>query len=322
MVTPQPGSDNLAQECLRMAQLLQQFAVEIDGRLSVHRTIAAAAAAFSIEPVSLRTLGLQPSARLSLHCFGSFGAEANGIAVDSASGGKPIAVLKYLAARGGRPTPRDLLLEILWPGDRPSTSANRLRVAIHALRRQFGPMLGGFDLVVHHEGCYLLNPQIELAIDVDEFESLCREGSRLEREQRNDAAQQMYGDAERLYRGDFLEDDLSEDWTLIRRESLRDMYLDVLGRLAKHALGTRDYRACIDYCQKLVAQDNCREDAYALLMFCHATLHQRSRVDRWFKLCVAALRRELDASPSPRTTALHKRLMQSANDATADRVLA
>jgi DNA-binding SARP family transcriptional activator len=182
---------------------------------------------------------------------------------------------------------------------------------MHGLRRQFGPVLGGFDLVVHHEGNYHINRQIKLVIDVDEFEWMVREGGRLESEKRNDEARNVYAGAERLYRGDFLEDDLGEDWTLIRRESLRDMYLDLLDRLAKYALRSRDYRTCIEYCQKVVGQDDCREDAYCLLMFCHAALHQRSRVDRWFQVCAAALRRELGVSPSPRTVALYKRLMQA-----------
>jgi hypothetical protein len=41
----------------------------------------------------------------------------------------------------------------------------------------------------------------------------------------------------------------------------------------------------------------------------HAALGQRSRVQRWYELCAATLRRELDLSPAVETTALRRSLL-------------
>jgi DNA-binding SARP family transcriptional activator len=65
-----------------------------------------------------------------------------------------------------------------------------------------------------------------------------------------------------------------------------------------------DYMGSIIWSQKLLAQDDCREDAYRYLMLSHARLGQPARALHWYNLCVRTLRRELGIEPSVETQAL------------------
>jgi DNA-binding SARP family transcriptional activator len=244
---------------------------------------------------------------VSLYCLGRFCIEVNGRALDTSGVGRSLTILKLLAGRGRRSTPRDVLLEALWPDSEAEVAGNRLRVAMHGLRRLLASADPG-ELLVFRDGCYLLNPGGLVRVDADDFEVLWEQGVRLEREGRRADATDAFVHAEALYAGDYLEEDLYEEWTLLRRERLRDAYLHLLAMLAEWAAADGDYAGCIVHCQKILAQDACREDIYRLLMRAHAAAGQRSRALRWYEICAVTLRRELDMAPSDETAALARRL--------------
>src|SRR4029450_6359282 len=94
-------------------------------------------------------------------------------------------VLKYLVLHRGRSTPRDVLMDLLWPDSGPHAAVlwallwpapppqaarNNLNVAVHGLRR----FLRGADErgahVLFVDGVYPLNPELDLWVDLTEFE--------------------------------------------------------------------------------------------------------------------------------------------------------
>jgi len=95
-----------------------------------------------------------------------------------------------------------------------------------------------------------------------------------------------------------------EEWAVVRREHLRLCYLDALDQLSLLRLNTGDYTGCIDVCLKLLACDNCREDAHCRLMRCYSREGQLQLALRQYNSCAAALRRELGVAPDPATTEL------------------
>jgi DNA-binding SARP family transcriptional activator len=58
-------------------------------------------------------------------------------------------------------------------------------------------------------------------------------------------------------------------------------------------------------CQKILAKDDCREDAHRRLMRCYGWQGQRHLALRQYHLCMEALARVLDVSPMGETVALY-----------------
>jgi DNA-binding SARP family transcriptional activator len=219
-------------------------------------------------------------------------------------------ILKYLISHRRSPVPRDALLELLWAGDDPGVAAGRLRVLMHTLRRNVPcGELGFKDLVVMSGNNYHMNPRAELWVDVEEFERHWHTGWRMVQMGRKEEALSEYEQAEALYIGDYLEDDPYSDWTLLRREALRDAYAGILTMLATMSLESRDYTGTIIWAQKLLAQDDCREDAYYLLMTSHKELGQVSRAAFWYNMCAITLRRELGIEPSEQLRSLQHKIL-------------
>jgi DNA-binding SARP family transcriptional activator len=214
-------------------------------------------------------------------------------------------VLEFLVSQGRRPTSKDAILDLLWPEANPTVACSRLRVVMHTLRRSIPcEGLGFKELVVMSGHNFMITPEATLQVDVEDFERHWLNGWRLARAGRTQEALSEYEQAEALYTGDYLEDEPYADWTLLRREALRDAYANILTMLATMSLEAGDYTGAIIWSQKLLARDNCREDAYRLLITSHQKLGQASRAAHWYDLCRWALRKELDMEPSEETQAV------------------
>lgn len=227
---------------------------------------------------------------------------------------KAKSLLKYLIAQHGRPVPKDVLMETLWAGWSPELANSNLRAAMHALRQSLGDFSNegnGFPYILFCEGNYLINPQVVLWVDDEEFERHYIAGWHLDKEGKSEEAVKEYMLAETLYRGDYLEDDLYEEWTLRRREALNDTYLTILGKLAKHSAQVADYESCITYCQKILAKDPCCEDGYRWLMCSYNRLGRRNRALHWYELCKKTVKKELDVPPERQTVALYHKLLKA-----------
>jgi two-component SAPR family response regulator len=252
---------------------------------------------------------------LRAYCFGNFEVYLNEKKLDKWSSLKAKSLLKFLISRRGKPVAKDVLVEMLWPNCSPEVGSNNLKSAIYALRqvlRQGGLNYDNktnYPFVQFSEARYMLSPELELWVDVDDFEHVWTAGQRLEKQYDIEGATKQYQLAEELYRGDYLEDEPYAEWTLLRREALKDVYLAILCKLASISFRANDYENCIMYSQKILAKDSCHEEAYRGLIRCYVRLGQRHRAQQWYNLCAATLKRELDSMPDRETTSLYHQLL-------------
>ncbi len=115
---------------------------------------------------------LLPAPSIEVSLLGPFEVTIDGSPVGLRSGGKPVAVLKYMASIGDQPIARDMILEALWPDVPSGAAGSRLRAAMHALRRMFGGDAAGAVEVLEYElGQYRLFPGATLSTDVARFEA-------------------------------------------------------------------------------------------------------------------------------------------------------
>jgi DNA-binding SARP family transcriptional activator len=258
---------------------------------------------------------------IRVNFLGAFRASIDGAEITDWNSAKAKAIFTYLVNHPRRRIPREQLIEKLWPLGEVEDASNSLRVAIHALRRALATAAasrererGQEDLVLFENGVYLFGPTVHFAIDVEEFDHHWRDGQRLERIGGREDAIREYELAEATYQGDFLQDDPYEEWSMLKRESLKDAYLSILGRLSESSLEVGNYERCILLCQKIIESDPCREDTYQRLMRAHMILGQPGRARRWFQICVRVLKEELELAPSGETVRVYRELFGKSSD--------
>jgi DNA-binding SARP family transcriptional activator len=256
---------------------------------------------------------VQIPVRLEVRLLGQFEVHSDRKTIQWWQSAKAKAIFQYMITHP-RLIPRETLMEKLWPGADPESAGNNLKTAIHNLRRSLCGLFrddDNYQFIFFLQGNYLMNREIEIWIDTEEFEKHWASGRLLGKQGRVEEARREFENAELLYRGDYLEDEPYEDWTNQRRESLKDTYISILSRLADYSAAAADYESCIVYCQKILAKDACREDAYRNLICCHSRLGRRNRARDWYQICRRTIWSELEALPEKETTDLYWKLIRN-----------
>lgn len=246
---------------------------------------------------------------LVIHCLGAFRVYQQGQVVNNWNGRKGQAILKYLLAHQETPVAKEVLMDIFWPEANPKAAQQNLNQAIYNLRKALGQDQVNFPLIQFEHDCYSLNPEVKIWLDYSEFKRHAQLARRLERSGQLTPAMTEYRLAVDLYRGDFLEEDLFEEWTGPLRDQIRYIYLELADRLSDHYLQEGDETEAIALCQQMLVREKCHEPAYQRLMMCYERQGQRHLAIRQYLRCVETLRTELDVSPSPETQALYERII-------------
>jgi DNA-binding SARP family transcriptional activator len=245
---------------------------------------------------------------LVVYCLGPFRAYQDDHLITDWESLKAKCILKYLVAHHGAPIVKDVLMDVFWPDAEPEAARRNLHQAVYALRKTLRQRRPDFPYVWFEDDCYLLNPDTSTWLDFEQFEQHYREGQRLEAAGQLADAIEKYGIAEGLYQGDFLEEDLYEDWPAPQRRHLQILYLQMANRLGEYYVQHGDLAAAIVLCRKILSVDSCYEEAHRRLMRCYLAQGQRHLAVRQYQICVQALRDELDLTPSEETVTLYSRL--------------
>lgn len=207
-----------------------------------------------------------------------------------------LALLALLAVAGNRGMQRDKLLGYLWPESTPDSARHSLDQLVYGLRRELGQSLfvGSNPL--------LLNSSI-ICSDVGEFDSALDAGA--------------LADAERLYRGPFLDGfyitDLSEfeEWTSVQRQRLAEAYAGALEKLAEQARQTGDLNHSVDLWRKRTALDNLSARGALGLMRALAEAGDRGDALRHAGVYERLVTQQLQSTPDRDVTAFAEELRRA-----------
>jgi DNA-binding SARP family transcriptional activator len=248
------------------------------------------------------------SPSLVVHCLGPFRVYQDDQLIERWPGHLSKRIFKFMVTHRERPIHQEIFMDLFWRDADPEAARRNLYQAIYSLRQALQTDSTDFAYVLCEDSCYRLNPEMEVWVDCEAFRMHDQDGRRLERAGHLHEAIKAYELAENLYQGEFLAEDLYEDWTIVYRENLRHARLDILDRLSQYYFDQGQLSMAISFCQKILAQDNCREDAHRRLMRCYIYQGQRHLALRQYHLCVEALGRELDVPPMPATLELHQQI--------------
>jgi len=249
------------------------------------------------------------SATLSVYCLGPFRVFRKNRLISCWSSFKSLALFKCLIKHHQTPIAKEVLMDLFWPDADSEAARRNLHQAIYSLRQTLRQGESDFFPIQFVNDCYSLHPDLKIWIDYLEFEKHWKTGRQLEEVGKLVEAAAEYSIAENIYCGDFLEEDLYEEWASSTREKYRNAYLDLADRLSMYFQNNGNFAAAIDLCQKILAKDNCHEKAHRRLMQCYQSQGEQQRAVRQYKFCVNALKQELGVLPSAETRTLFEKIM-------------
>lgn len=247
---------------------------------------------------------------LSVKLFGKFGVCQDGHRAQGFEARKPQELFCYLLLHQDRPQYRETLAERLWENNFNDQTKKYLRKALWQLQTFLNQSADSEteQLFLVEPEWIQINPAAPLWVDALAFERAYQSargvpGRDLSKEQFNS----LHG-AQEYYSGDLFEG-CYKDWCVHERVRFQDMYLALLDKLIGYTLKRGQHELGIEFGSKILAIDHARERTYRRLMRLYYLSGDRSGALRQFERCAAALRDELNVTPSKRTLALRERLL-------------
>lgn len=215
---------------------------------------------------------------------------------------KALTLFKYLAAKQCEKVPNEVLIELLWPDNEGIDCSHNLHAVVHLARRtlrgESASRSSKESPIRHSNGLYWLHKDSIAFLDIKSFEERVGVSRQLEHVDPA-AALSSCEHALKLYRGDFLQEDLYEDWTIAFRERYRDMYIDISLRAATLLLTYKnDCNAALQICRKIVETDPYREEGHLALISTPIKAERYSEAITAYKRYADMLRNEFGLEPS------------------------
>lgn len=244
------------------------------------------------------------SPAVRVYALGGFRVVSHGRPVDDNAWRRRTArqLFKALLTKPGRRMTRDEVVELLWPNSAVEAAASNLRSTVHALRRAIEPRpINAESAIVYsdRDGVWLANEE-HLWLDADAFERAVIDA----RHAANPLA--LLQLASELYLGDYLLNDVYEDWATPRRDVLKRTWAGVQLRIAQILEGQGDIEEAILAVRRALECDRTDERAARELMRILIDQGRHSEATRVYQELSRALEDELGVSPSEQTLDLYR----------------
>lgn len=243
---------------------------------------------------------------LSVYFLGDFRVYLNQQQIDNWHGNKAKSLFKYMLMHDAQSAKHEMLMEQFWPNDQPATARRNLYQAIYLIRQAFQET--EFSPIIRENGGYRFNPELQIVNDSLQFEHHYRKAILLEEQSRPDSIEELKL-AKNLYHGNFLHEDIYEEWTITFRERFKHIYFEILDKLSQYFCQKKEFATAISYCNELLNGDSCREDIHRRLMLAYAYQGQRHMALKQYHACVELLSKELGVEPVYKTNELYKNII-------------
>gem|GEM_PF-2065126 len=243
---------------------------------------------------------------LTIHTLGRFAVYQGDSLIEDAAWQRQKAkkLFKLLLLAPQRQMHKEQLMEYLWPEKSPEAAANNLHRTLFILRRVLQTTPQQTPIVLFKDNVISLNPSQIAWVDFEAFEQYAAL-ARQDAEQLEPAEQAI-----KLYTGDFLPEDLYEDWAVERRESLRRTYLEMLKHAALLYAERQEYAVAIEQLCTVLQHEPADESVQRTLMRLYSQVGERHLALRLYQQSSKFLRTELGIEPSAETTAVYEALLQ------------
>ncbi len=245
---------------------------------------------------------------LELRLLGRFEARREGGPAIEFPTKKAQLLLAFLALNPGEAQPREKLASLLWSDRADEQARASLRADLSALRKALGDVEPSL-LLADRETVSLDASAVE--VDAVEFERLVAVGMP---EALEEACALYRGE---LLKGESIRDPPFEEWLIYERERLHSLALQAFERALAFEQEAGDLEKAIQTGEQLLKLNPAHEKTHRTLMHLYADQGRRAAALEQYQRCRAALKRELEVEPGPKTEQLYRAILERKGEAPA-----
>lgn len=213
----------------------------------------------------------------------------------------------------------ETIMEKLWPDSDLQDPKNALRTQIYRLRKMLTEIGfiegegsdGGFCQLIFQNGFYVFSIHNSCRLDVEEFEGYIQEGNML-KDSAPSQAIACYQKAFRIYKGEFLAENLFSEWLIPLRNRYHRLYFRALLQHLELLKNGEDYAGIIETCEEGFQIDPYEESVHAFYLEALIKIGQIKQATSHYKYITARLYQELGVKPSPILREIYREIKQKA----------
>jgi len=211
-------------------------------------------------------------------------------------------ILKYLIANPERSVSRDTLSALFWPESDAKAASTSLRAALYELRK----VLARFDLAFESEKALIaenkngfnLCRRHLIECDTDTFSGLYKQYKH--KNSSSKAIRILLEQMVELYEGNFLENDLYDEWIDVSREHYKSMYIEVSHKLAKLCMAAGEFEHAEALLEKHMKVDSFDEKACGMLIYLNNNTGRKNQAASLLRQFEKRFKAEMGAKPDLR----------------------
>ena len=256
----------------------------------------------------------QESPKFIVHTLGRFNVFKDGESVVlSASGSKKIWELyKFMLTHRDRSFTPETLMDMLWVSESYNDPRGTLRRQMHRLRQMLAEENAN-DIektLLYSNGYYKWNDHLDVEVDVDQFESLIKQGD-LYKTSNPEFALDYYEEAIGLYHGDYLPDCYDQHWVFSVRNHYKRLFLCTMVNTIEILKSKMRHDDIILFSQKAIKIDVYEEFFHLSLM--EALMHkgQQKQALEHYEYITGFYYHEMGLKPSVEMREIYKKLLKT-----------
>lgn len=228
---------------------------------------------------------------------------------------QPRQLLMALLAHRGNRASKEILIDDLWPDEKPGIAEKNFKTTLQRLRKSLESVLHrdfGSSYIHLHDGNVFLDPEL-CEVDVDQFFSFNKKAEAEEKKRNTKEALMSYQAAADLYKGDFLSGEINLPLFDLKREEIRQIYIDVLIKLGQLHEKQGAIKKAIECHKKAIQTDPLLEESYQRLITLYSNKRMYNEALKTFEACKKALKTGLKTEPDSTTNALYQKILENVN---------
>jgi len=220
-------------------------------------------------------------------------------------------ILAYLIYNRGKVVSSDDLMALMWNSEKSDNPPGALRTAMHRVRSLLESLMPEFGrkLLLYKSGGYMWDPEIEVFLDIEEFE---KQIALLKSEEAADDIE-AYIAALNLYEGDFLTMQSSDAWVVPVQAYYHNLYESAIEKAMPALQKTGRYTEAVIICRKALAIDQYSEPMYQHLMRFLLAMDKRQDVVTVYEDMSKLLLATFGVMPDQESRALYREALQTVN---------
>lgn len=221
-------------------------------------------------------------------------------------------LLAYLLTQQGRPVAEDVLIEIFWHDFPLKKAKHNLRDTVYLLRRVLEPELkkgSQSRYILYNQGNYRLQMDTSVWCDLNEFTVRFTQGKNFYESEHFEEALVEFQEAEQLYRGDFLEDLLYEEWTFSERARLKEIFIELLLYIWEYYFQREKYEIALNYIRKVLHKEKTHEQGQYALVKTLWKMGKRDEAIKTYHRACSLLKEEFNLPPSQKLVKLYYQIV-------------